>query len=142
MLYSAQHLYNFSYYADAHHRFIAEESDWGFTRFSELRKLMTPQNEVRPTIEDDAAEISVFVRVLEDPTGVLWHNFVKLVLVSGRNVGWFTDISSYTQLRLQEGDRLRWFEEPGSNMLHELSVTIIVLYPIFPKSKCVCVSEG
>lgn len=63
---------------DAQHRFIAEECDWGFTRFSELRKLFhTQENHSRPTIEDDAADITVYVRVLEDPTGVLWHNFVK-----------------------------------------------------------------
>lgn len=63
---------------DAHHRFIAEECDWGFTRFSELRKLFHVQeNHGRPTIEDDAADITVYVRVLDDPTGVLWHNFVK-----------------------------------------------------------------
>lgn len=62
----------------AHHRFIAEECDWGFTRFSELRKLFSVQEGYsRPTIEGEAAEISVFVRVLEDPTGVLWHNFVN-----------------------------------------------------------------
>ncbi|KAK1232951.1 ubiquitin-specific protease ubp15 [Marasmius sp. AFHP31] len=62
----------------AHHRFIAEECDWGFTRFSELRKLFSVQEgHSRPTIEGEAAEISVFVRVLEDPTGVLWHNFVN-----------------------------------------------------------------
>lgn len=65
-------------YPDAHHRFIAEECDWGFTRFSELRKLFSIQDgHSRPTIEDESAEVSVFVRVLEDPTGVLWHNFVK-----------------------------------------------------------------
>lgn len=63
---------------DAHHRFIAEECDWGFTRFSELRKLFSVQEgHTRPTIEDETADVSVFVRVLEDPTGVLWHNFVK-----------------------------------------------------------------
>ena len=63
---------------DAHHRFIAEECDWGFTRFSELRKLFSVQEGYsRATIEDESADISVFVRVLEDPTGVLWHNFVK-----------------------------------------------------------------
>ena len=63
---------------DAHHRFIAEECDWGFTRFSELRKLFHPQpGHNRPTIEEDSAMVSVYVRVLEDPTGVLWHNFVK-----------------------------------------------------------------
>lgn len=62
----------------AHHRFIAEECDWGFTRFSELRKLFNVQEgHTRPTIEDESANISVFVRVLEDPTGVLWHNFVN-----------------------------------------------------------------
>ncbi|TEB31291.1 ubiquitin carboxyl-terminal hydrolase 5 [Coprinellus micaceus] len=62
----------------AHHRFIAEECDWGFTRFSELRKLFNAvDGQARPTIEEESADITVFVRVLEDPTGVLWHNFVN-----------------------------------------------------------------
>lgn len=62
----------------AHHRFITEECDWGFTRFSELRKLFTIQEGYpRPTIEDESADVTVYVRVLEDPTGVLWHNFVN-----------------------------------------------------------------
>jgi ubiquitin carboxyl-terminal hydrolase 7 len=66
---------------DANHRFIAEECDWGFTRFGELRKLFTIQEgHSRPTIEEEAADITVYVRVLEDPTGVLWHNFVKYVI--------------------------------------------------------------
>ena len=57
---------------DAHHRFIAEECDWGLTRFSELRKLFSIQDgHARPTTEDEQAVVSVFVRVLEDPTGVL-----------------------------------------------------------------------
>lgn len=65
-------------YIDANHRFIAEECDWGFTRFSELRKLFNVQEgHIRPTVEDESADITVYVRVLEDPTGVLWHNFVK-----------------------------------------------------------------
>ncbi|KAL7419595.1 ubiquitin-specific protease ubp15 [Cryptotrichosporon argae] len=64
----------------AHHRFVAEECDWGFTRFADLRKLYnadpaTGRN--RPTIENDEVEITAFVRVLKDPTGVLWHNFVN-----------------------------------------------------------------
>ncbi|EGN95429.1 hypothetical protein SERLA73DRAFT_76534 [Serpula lacrymans var. lacrymans S7.3] len=62
----------------AHHRFIAEECDWGFTRFSELRKLFNVQEgHPRPTIEDESADVTVYVRVLDDPTGVLWHNFVN-----------------------------------------------------------------
>lgn len=64
---------------DAHHRFIAEECDWGFTRFHDLRKLFTGIDGRRPIIENDESEITVFVRVLKDPTGVLWHNFVKYV---------------------------------------------------------------
>ncbi|KAJ7924230.1 hypothetical protein B0H13DRAFT_2230059 [Mycena leptocephala] len=62
----------------AQHRFIAEESDWGFTRFSDPDKLLIPQgHNSRPTIEDDAADITVYLRVMDDPTGVLWHNFVN-----------------------------------------------------------------
>ncbi|KAF8177293.1 ubiquitin carboxyl-terminal hydrolase 5 [Mycena galopus ATCC 62051] len=64
--------------SQARHRFIAEESDWGFTRFSERQKLFEPQDEhTRPIIEEDSVDITVYVRVLEDPTGVLWHNFVN-----------------------------------------------------------------
>jgi len=63
---------------DAQHRFTTEESDWGFTRFYELRKLFAPcDRRTRPLIEGEAANITAFVRVLKDPTGVLWHNFIK-----------------------------------------------------------------
>jgi len=64
----------------AHHRFVAEECDWGFTRFVDLRKLYTPDTangKMKATIENDEVEITAFVRVLKDPTGVLWHNFVN-----------------------------------------------------------------
>lgn len=64
--------------SQAHHRFTAEEMDWGFTRFNEFRKLAVPlDNRVRPIIEDDQAVVSAYVRVLKDPTGVLWHNFIN-----------------------------------------------------------------
>ncbi|KAI0021876.1 hypothetical protein F4780DRAFT_778150 [Xylariomycetidae sp. FL0641] len=61
----------------AHHRFTKEESDWGFTRFLELRKMFQQpwQNSGRPLVENDAVNITAFVRVVEDETGVLWHNF-------------------------------------------------------------------
>ena len=62
----------------AHHRFTIEESDWGFTRFSELRRLCIPSDKYsRPVIENEGSTITAFVRVLDDPTGVLWHNFVN-----------------------------------------------------------------
>ncbi|PWN37589.1 putative ubiquitin-specific processing protease 21 [Meira miltonrushii] len=64
--------------SQAHHRFTAEEMDWGFTRFNELRKLSVPtEGRQRPIIERESARVSAFVRVLKDPTGVLWHNFIN-----------------------------------------------------------------
>lgn len=62
---------------NAHHRFTKDESDWGFTRFLELRKMFNVPYEDfgRPLVEDDAANITAYVRIVEDETGVLWHNF-------------------------------------------------------------------
>lgn len=61
----------------AHHRFTKEEGDWGFTRFVELRKLFNVQwdQSGRPMVENDAANMTAYVRVVKDETGVLWHNF-------------------------------------------------------------------
>ncbi|KAF2403000.1 ubiquitin carboxyl-terminal hydrolase 21 [Trichodelitschia bisporula] len=63
----------------ATHRFQADESDWGFTRFAELRKLFAPrwEDSDRPMVENDSAKLTAYVRVYKDPTGVLWHNFVN-----------------------------------------------------------------
>ncbi|KAM0792135.1 hypothetical protein ACM66B_004835 [Microbotryomycetes sp. NB124-2] len=62
--------------SQAHHRFTNEEQDWGFTRFVELRKLFSvSEGRPKPIIENDETVITAYVRVLKDPTGVLWHNF-------------------------------------------------------------------
>jgi ubiquitin carboxyl-terminal hydrolase 7 len=65
----------------AHHRFTADEGDWGFTRFAEIRRLFANSwdDRGRPMIEDNQANITAYIRVLKDPTGVLWHNFIKYV---------------------------------------------------------------
>ncbi|KAJ7479625.1 TRAF-like protein, partial [Mycena latifolia] len=48
-------------------RFTVEEPDWGFTRFSQLVNLFHRQEcHSRPMIEEDAVDITVYVRVLED----------------------------------------------------------------------------
>jgi ubiquitin carboxyl-terminal hydrolase 7 len=61
----------------ATHRFNAKEGDWGFTRFVELRKAFhTPwEDSNRHLVENDEAKLTAYVRVIKDPTGVLWHNF-------------------------------------------------------------------
>lgn len=61
----------------AHHRFTKEESDWGFTRFLELRRMFNAdfENSGRPLAENDSVLLTAYVRIVEDETGVLWHNF-------------------------------------------------------------------
>lgn len=61
----------------AHHRFTKEESDWGFTRFLELRKMFNVPWEggSRPLCENETANITAYLRLVKDETGVLWHNF-------------------------------------------------------------------
>ena len=96
-----------------------------------MRKLFNPvDGQLRPTIEDESADITVFVRVLEDPTGVLWHNFVKYVSFLCSSC---SSANMDAQLRLQEGDGLCRPEEPGRNMLHELPPSVIILYQLLPK---------
>ena len=65
----------------ANHRYNVDEGDWGFTRFAEIRKLFAAQWEGRgrPMVENDAVNVTAYVRIYKDPTGVLWHNFIKLV---------------------------------------------------------------
>lgn len=33
----------------------------------------------RPLVENNAVNVTAYLRLLKDPTGVLWHNFIKLV---------------------------------------------------------------
>jgi ubiquitin carboxyl-terminal hydrolase 7 len=63
----------------AHHRFTKEEGDWGFTRFVEHRRMFNIPWEggSRPLVENDTANITAYIRFVEDETGVLWHNFTN-----------------------------------------------------------------
>jgi ubiquitin carboxyl-terminal hydrolase 7 len=67
------------FHHSAHHRFTKEEADWGFTRYLEIRKMFNIPWATydRPLVENDTANISAYVRVVEDETGVLWHNFTN-----------------------------------------------------------------
>ncbi|KAK5144249.1 hypothetical protein LTR04_001636, partial [Oleoguttula sp. CCFEE 6159] len=64
---------------DASHRFTGDEGDWGFTRFAEKHRIFAAnfEDKGRPMVENDCAKVTAYVRVLKDPTGVLWHNFVN-----------------------------------------------------------------
>ncbi|CAG8828506.1 34483_t:CDS:2, partial [Racocetra persica] len=61
---------------NAHSRFDAEASGWGFQQFCEQRNLFVPmKNRNRPLIENDSCNITAFVRITKDQTGYLWHTF-------------------------------------------------------------------
>lgn len=118
----------------ANHRFNADEGDWGFTRFCELRRLFHQQweDKQRSLVEGDAAQLTAYVRIVKDPTGVLWHNFVKYVA----NHSWKEALSNLVlQLRLKERDRSSRFEESRRNMLPQLPSTVAILYKFFPQGK-------
>ncbi|KAL6946770.1 hypothetical protein ACO0QE_001619 [Hanseniaspora vineae] len=66
----------------SHHRFNKTETDWGFSDYAELDKLKTKYSNTKnllPTglIVEGKTNISVYVRIIKDETGVLWHNFVN-----------------------------------------------------------------
>lgn len=70
---------------DATHRFIPEESDWGFSRFYDLRKLMMRfEGRDHAIIENDETSITVYLRIVKDSTGILWHSFIKYVVFNIR----------------------------------------------------------
>ncbi|ESU13640.1 hypothetical protein FGSG_07382 [Fusarium graminearum PH-1] len=54
----------------AHHRFTKEEGDWGFTRFVEHRRMFNVpwEGSSRPLCENDTANITAYVRLVEDET--------------------------------------------------------------------------
>jgi ubiquitin carboxyl-terminal hydrolase 7 len=62
----------------ANHRFSSEEIDWGFTRFYDIEDLAQQSVAGKgPFLINNETVISVFVRIVKDETGVLWHNFVN-----------------------------------------------------------------
>ncbi|KAI6021205.1 ICP0-binding domain of ubiquitin-specific protease 7-domain-containing protein [Pisolithus marmoratus] len=56
---------------DGDNRFDASQSVWGFSPFSSTL-FDTAKGHSRPIIEEGSADVTVYVRVLEDPTGFLW----------------------------------------------------------------------
>ncbi|KAI8978533.1 hypothetical protein BDB01DRAFT_799109 [Pilobolus umbonatus] len=61
--------------SSAQHRFVPEESDWGFTRCISLDP--KKPDGLYALLEDDRVRITVILRVVKDTTGILWHNFIN-----------------------------------------------------------------
>ncbi|SAM09673.1 hypothetical protein [Absidia glauca] len=62
----------------AHHRFSTDEVDWGFTRFYDIKDLdKSNQQKKGPFLVNQQTVLSVYIRVVKDNTGVLWHNLIN-----------------------------------------------------------------
>ncbi|KAJ3117728.1 hypothetical protein HDU96_005858 [Phlyctochytrium bullatum] len=62
----------------AQHRYNPNETDWGFNHLVKLSQLFTPiENFSRALIENDQTVITVYMKIIKDVTGVLWHNFIN-----------------------------------------------------------------
>ncbi|KAJ3218779.1 hypothetical protein HDU67_004027 [Dinochytrium kinnereticum] len=62
----------------AQHRFNPNETDWGFNQLVKMNQLFTPvDGNKRPLVENDQAVITVYIKIIKDVTGVLWHNFIN-----------------------------------------------------------------
>ncbi|KAI7870464.1 hypothetical protein BDF14DRAFT_1774466 [Spinellus fusiger] len=60
---------------NACHRFIAEEIDWGFTRYYDIKNMAKSVDKKGPFLVGQQTVLSVALRIIKDTTGVLWHNF-------------------------------------------------------------------
>ena len=122
---------NLTQFLVATHRFNAEEGDWGFTRFFDLRRLFTHQFEGKSTtlVHNDEAYVTAYVRVVKDPTGVLWHSLQKYILPC--SVCLDTQLIDSAQLRLQERDRDGRVEKSRCHLLPELSPSVPVFHECF-----------
>ena len=62
----------------ASHRFYCNETDWGFTQYLNIRQSYQRSahtNETPIAKGGNDTNITAYVRVVKDPTGVLWHSY-------------------------------------------------------------------
>ena len=79
-------------------------------------------------IENDAVNVTAYVRIYKDPTGVLWHNFIKSVTPRD----FLSIFANQSKLQLQERNWHGGSEESRSNVLPQLTTSIVVFHERFP----------
>jgi hypothetical protein len=114
------------------HRFCSDEKDWGFTKFVEISKLIQPYEGQVPLIVNDKTNISVYIKVIKDPTGVLWHNFKKYVIKLKTAIISIL-IFIFFQLRFKSCHRLRRFTQSRCYMLYEFPTSISLFHQLLQK---------
>ncbi|KAG5518673.1 hypothetical protein PMAC_002642 [Pneumocystis sp. 'macacae'] len=103
----------------ATHRFIPEESDWGFSRFYDLRKLMMRfEGRDHAIVENDETSITVYLRIVKDSTGILWHSFINYN--SRKETGYVDEPNDSIALALQ---RLFYLLQTSSEPVSTIELT-------------------
>ena len=64
------------FFPEAHHRFTEDEADWGFTHFIPKKAFYSEEKGKRYLV-DDTMTLGFSLRIMKDPIGTLWHNFIK-----------------------------------------------------------------
>lgn len=64
---------------ESQHRFEPTEPDWGFNQFTTPKCLVKGDTSTghKALLSDDKLVIVGRVQVIKDPTGMLWHTFIK-----------------------------------------------------------------
>lgn len=64
---------------NSQHRFEPTEPDWGFNQFTTPKCLLKGDNSTghKALLSDDKLVVVGRVQVIKDPTGMLWHTFIK-----------------------------------------------------------------
>ena len=84
-------------------------------------------------VENDAVNVTAYVRIYKDPTGVLWHNFIKLVFCPQY---YFMRLLRNLQLRLEKRDWYGGPEEPRCHLLFELTSPVALFHKRIPQGRC------
>ncbi|KAJ3381551.1 hypothetical protein HDU92_005262 [Lobulomyces angularis] len=60
----------------AHHRFTSGIIDWGFKTLLQVAQLTQLNEHKRSLLEKNRINLVVYLKIIKDETGVLWHNFM------------------------------------------------------------------
>ncbi|KAI8905738.1 cysteine proteinase [Powellomyces hirtus] len=126
------------YYQTASHRFNTASQDWGFNALIGLAKLYRGGEDAKgPFIVDDEFKITVWMRIIHDETGVMWHKFenwdsrAKTGFVGLKNQGATCYMNSVLQsLYFTNYFRKATFEIPTENEEPSKSI-VLALQRIF-----------
>lgn len=105
---------------NANHRFTQMNPSWGFAQFFKNDDILSPicSNGSCLVSVNGKVNISVYLRILDDPTGVWWHNMQNY---NSRKATGYTGLVNYgTTCHLNSLLQSLYFTAPFRNAVHQL----------------------